>query len=98
LELKAMMFGMPGPTELLIILGIVVLMFGAKNVPKVAGSLVGMSELQGVKEGLKEQLGVGEIRRAKEEVVQGTKEASAGLADLAQDLKGIEKLARKDGG
>ena len=31
--------GMPGPMELLIILGIIMLLFGAKNLPKIARSL-----------------------------------------------------------
>lgn len=50
------MFGLPGGTEMLILVGIVVLLFGSSQLPKLAHALGrSKSELQrGLKEGLAE--------------------------------------------
>jgi len=49
------MIGMPGPTEILIVFGIVFLLFGAKRIPKMANSFGrSLSEFKrGKKEGEK---------------------------------------------
>lgn len=51
----AMMVGMPGPTEVIIVLGVLFLLFGAKKVPQMANSFGrSLSEFKrGKKEGEK---------------------------------------------
>ncbi len=65
MEVKAIMIRMPGPTELLIIFGIILLLFGAKNVPKLAGSLGrGIREFRQAKD----EIGISELQETKEEL------------------------------
>ena len=70
-------FGQPGPTELLIILGIILLLFGAKKLPGLSNSLGrSLSEFKkGREEGLKAGEEKDKITASPEAPSDETKEA-----------------------
>ena len=70
-------FGQPGPTELLIILGIILLLFGAKKLPGLSNSLGrSLSEFKkGREEGLKAGKEKDKITPSPEAPSDETKEA-----------------------
>lgn len=72
--------GMPGPMELLIIAGIVILIFGPKQLPKMARSLGSAipSFQGGIAEAKKE---IAEFKKAEAEAEKQAKEAVQAVAD-----------------
>jgi TatA/E family protein of Tat protein translocase len=71
------MFGGLSTTELAIILVIILLIFGAKRVPGMARSLgKGLGEVRRAKERVEDDIGIGQLRRTKAQILHEVKEAA----------------------